>query len=80
MKNEKGYTGLELATAIGCLAFMAFVVVAMVKGLMLAFQASILLGVIALFLPPTPTVIAVIAWCGHPEMCKVVAAWLKLPL
>lgn len=47
-------------------------------GLYLAFSASIVLGVLALLVEPSPLVFGVLALLGHPEVAHKIAAWLGL--
>lgn len=51
-----------------------------VYGLILAFKASIILGIIAFVLEPSPLVIGVVAYFGGMNVAPKIAAWLHLPI
>jgi len=50
-----------------------------IYGLILAFKASVILGVIALIVEPSPFVIGVIALFG-PDVCPAIQAWANFPI
>lgn len=65
------------------LIFLAWICAAIaisIKGLILAFSASIILGLIALVIQPLPFVIGIIGIFGRSDLCEVVAQWLNLPM
>lgn len=49
-----------------------------IYGLILAFKASLVLGVLVLLLEPTPFIIGVIGLFGHPEVASQIAKWIGL--
>lgn len=49
-----------------------------IYGLVLAFKASIVLGVLALFLEPSPFILGLLGIFGHPEVAHKIAAWIGL--
>lgn len=59
-------------------AFVFLGIFPAVYGLILAFKASIILGLLALIIEPSPTVIGWIAIIGHPELCQKIATLLGL--
>lgn len=71
---------MKTAALIGIAALIFAAVAGTIHGLILAFSASTLLGLIFLLLPALPLPVAIIAWCGHPEVCKAITTWLHLPL
>ena len=70
--------------SLGVLSVVFFLLVALVSidlsvyGLILAFKASLILGVIVLLVEPLPLILGVLALLGHPEIARLVAAWLGL--
>lgn len=48
-------------------------------GAVLAFKASIILGIVALFVEPSPLVFGVLWMCGHGDVPLRLAQWLHLP-
>ena len=50
-----------------------------VYGIVLAFQASLVLGVIMLLIHPAPMILGMVALCGYPEVVTQIATWLNLP-
>ena len=67
---------------IGFVAFcvlMAFIPLTLtIYGLYLAFSASIVLGVLVLLVEPSPLILGVLAFFGHPEVAHKIATWLGL--
>ena len=61
---------------IVCLVF--FPLALSVYGLYLAFSASIILGVLAMLIEPSPFIFGVLALFGHPEVAQKIATWLGL--
>lgn len=64
---------------LGIVAYMAFIAVAIffsLHGLVLAFSASIVLGIIALIFEPLPLVIGLVYWVTGTNLPQVVAASL----
>lgn len=49
-----------------------------IYGLVLAFKASIILGLIALIVEPSPLALGLVALFGHPDIAHRIAAWLGL--
>jgi len=47
-------------------------------GIYLAFSASIILGVLALLVEPSPFILGVLGVLGHPEVAHKIATWLGL--
>ncbi len=67
-------------TVYGLMTALVFLIVgALIYGLVLAFKASIILGMAVLIIEPSPVIIGLVALCGHPEFCAKFAAWLNLP-
>jgi len=68
---------------IGAPLFLVFIFVMAfvptVYGLFLAFKASIILGILALIVEPSPAIFGWLAIFGHAEVCKAIGAWLHLP-
>lgn len=64
---------------VGVLAVFGLLLGPGFYGAYLAFKASITLGIIALVVEPSPTVIGWIALLGRSDVCNKVAAWLHLP-
>jgi hypothetical protein len=71
---------MKEAVVFGIVAMMAGAIGLMIYGAVLAFKASIILGVLALIVEPSPFVIGIIGLCGHPELCAKIAAWIGLPI
>lgn len=51
-------------------------IVATFYGLYLAFSASLVLGLLVLFIQPTPLILGFLGIIGHPEVAAKIAAWL----
>lgn len=49
-----------------------------IYGLVLAFKASIVLGVIAMLVEPSPFVLGILGVFGHPEVAQKIATWMGL--
>ena len=47
-------------------------------GLYLAFKVSIVLGVLALLVEPSPLILGILGLFGHPEVAQKIATWLGL--
>lgn len=60
MLNNKGYTVIELLIVLAVLGLVATVVGVSAYGIYLAFSASVLLGVVVLFVEPLPFVIGIV--------------------
>jgi hypothetical protein len=59
-----------------CLIFVPMIL--SVYGLYLAFSASIILGVLAILIEPSPFVLGLLAVFGHAEVAHKIAVWLGL--
>ena len=59
---------------IAQLLFVLSVLGLSIYGLGLAFQASVVLGIAALFLEPAPLILGLAALCGHPELARTIAS------
>lgn len=77
--NEKGFTIIELlvVVAILCVAIPAFGL--SIYGLYLAFSASILLGIIALVIEPSPLVFGVAMLFGK-NVPEIIQNWANFPI
>ena len=62
----------------GVLALILTPLALSIYGIYLAFSASIILGVLALLVEPTPFLLGVLALFGHPEVAHKIATWLGL--
>lgn len=49
----------------------------MISGLILAFKASILLGILAIVIDGWAYAIGLIAAFGRPDLCQKIAEWVK---
>lgn len=47
-------------------------------GIMLAFKASLVLGVLVLLVEPTPAILGILALFGYPQVAELIARWLGL--
>lgn len=63
---------------IGIILLMFVPVAITVYGAVLAFQASIVLGVLVLLIEPSPFILGALALLGHPEVAQKIATWLGL--
>lgn len=63
----------------GALALIGLALIPSFYGAYLAFKASIILGIVALVVEPSPAVIGWIAILGRSDVCQKIAAWLHLP-
>ena len=79
MKNEKGYTLVELLIAIVLLCVIVPAIGVSVYGLVLAFKASIILGIIVLALEPSPFVIGLCALFGK-NVAEALQNWIHFPV
>jgi len=61
------------------LTFLFLIVGSSVYGLILAFKASIILGIILLIAEPGPAIFGLLGIFGHPEVAQRITAWLHLP-
>lgn len=72
---------IAFAASFGILGIVILVfapLVLSIYGLYLAFSASIVLGILALFVEPSPLVLGVLALFGHPQVAQKIATWLGL--
>lgn len=83
MKNQKGYTTIEAVLTLSAFVFIATLIVvglaSTLYGLVLAFKASFILGLLVLIFEPTPAVIGIYAFFGHPDIAQKLVTWLHLP-
>lgn len=75
--NNKGDATSELLVAWLVVGLIIFSLVATVFGLVLAFKASILLGIIVLLLEPSAYIIGVVYLIGHVNLAQRVMEWLS---
>lgn len=68
-----------MKTIIFMVAILLIALVPGIYGLILAFKASIILGIAVLIIEPSPTILGWIAIFGHPEVSQKIAIWLHLP-
>lgn len=61
------------------LLFIGGVIAPGIVGLYFAFKASIILGIVAIILEPSPSILGWIAFVGHSEVSAQLANWLHLP-
>lgn len=61
------------------IAIIIGVIVVSVYGLVLAFKASIILGILALIIEPSPFVFGVVAMFGI-NIPKIIQAWIGFPI
>jgi len=55
-----------------------FIIATTGYGLILAFKASLILGVIVLFVEPAPLILGLIGLFGHPEVAQKIVQWLGM--
>ena len=72
----KDLAGLSLALLL--IALVCLPVALSLYGLVLAFKASILVGILALLVEPAPLVVGVVAFFGHTNLAELVAKALGL--
>lgn len=63
---------------LGICALVFLPLIASIYGLILAFHASIILGVLVLLVEPSPLILGALAFFGHPEVAQKIAAWMGL--
>lgn len=51
-----------------------------IYGLVLAFKASIILGIIVLVLEPSPFILGLLAVFGMSDIAQKIATWLNFPI
>ena len=61
------------------LGIIGLAVVPSIYGLYLAFKASIILGIVALIVEPSPAILGWIAILGRNDVCQKLAEWMHLP-
>lgn len=77
--DNKGFTTVELVTVlVGLGIVLAVILLPTVYGLYLAFKASIILGVLALIIEPSPAILGWLAIFGHADVAARIAHWLGL--
>ncbi len=62
---------------IACFAFAGFMLYAAIYGLYLAFSASVILGIICLFVQPSPSVIGLVMIFFHKDLAQAVMEFLN---
>lgn len=73
------YAGLAGLGVIGIVLFVAICmipIIASIYGIILAFKASILLGVVALFVEPAPFVFGIVMMFGGINLPERIVAWV----
>lgn len=76
---KKGIIGAIAGMGIVGILMLVFAPLALtIYGLYLAFSASIVLGVLALLIEPSPFILGVLALFGHPDVATKIATWLGL--
>jgi hypothetical protein len=55
-----------------------FLIITSICGLVYAFKASIIFGIITLFVQPAPFVLGLLGWFGHSDVSQIIAHWLHL--
>jgi len=71
----------SISLLIGSLFILALTLVPITLwcyGLYLLFSASIVLGLIALFVQPSPLLFGIAGICGHPELAQRLALYFGL--
>lgn len=56
----------------------AFPICMSIYGLVLAFRASLILGVLVFVIQPAPFILGVLGLFGHPQVAKMIATWIGL--
>lgn len=69
----------DLLKIIVGLLFIAAAIVPGIMGLILAFHASLILGIIVLVVQPTPTILGWLAIFGCSDVAVRLAHWMHLP-
>lgn len=75
----KRFINVELILFLVATALCLGLIGPSIYGLVLAFRASILLGIIVLIVQPSPFILGVIALSGHAEASVKLAQWMHLP-
>jgi hypothetical protein len=76
--NDKGFTLWQLVAIMAVLVLPGLGLT--IYGLMLAFKASIILGIVVVVVEPSPLVLGVLGLCGQPDVSEKIAHWLNLPV
>lgn len=80
MKKLAAFLGV--GAGLGTVAFfvaLLFVPLCLsVYGIVLAFKASIILGIIVLLVEPMPFILGILAVFGHSDVAQLIARWLGL--
>lgn len=79
MRNEKGFTVVELVVAIFLCSIIIPGIGISIYGAVLAFKASIILGVIVLIVEPSPFVIGLCAIFGK-DVAGAIQNWINFPI
>ena len=74
MKHLQSFSGILITILI----FLLIVVISL-YGAVLAFKASIILGVLVLFIEPSPFVIGVVALFGT-NVADIIQNWINFPV
>lgn len=72
---------ITFAASLGIFGVLALIFLPLaltIYGVVLAFKASIVLGVLALLIEPSPFILGVLALFGHPDTAQKIANWLGL--
>jgi len=72
-------SNLQLTILILILTIVIGVIVVSIYGVILAFKASIILGIIALVAQPSPFVFGIVALFGT-NVPNIVQAWINFPI
>ncbi len=79
MNNEKGFTLIELVFALILIPIIILGLGIWIYGYVLAFSASIIIGLVLIFLPPLPFVFGIVGICGL-DIAMAIQNWLHLPI
>ena len=79
LKNEKGFTIIELVVVLAILSVGVIAIGTSIYGLYLAFSASIILGIIALVIEPSPFVFGVCMIFGK-NVPEAIQNWANFPI
>jgi prepilin-type N-terminal cleavage/methylation domain-containing protein len=76
--NNKGFTLIELLIVMAIVCMIIPCIGISIYGLVLAFKASILLGIIAFIVEPSPFVFGICGLFGK-NLPEAIQAWANLP-
>lgn len=79
LRNEKGFTVIELMIVLVVLCIFLPAVGLSIYGLYLAFSASILLGIVALIIEPSPLVFGIAMLFGK-NIPEIIQTWINFPI